>query len=99
MAYALRTFKGTVTRCFPEKGYGYLREDISRREAHWHVRDFEDRTGGHDIQIGMPIEFYLEAHAKGLRAIRCKRIEHVAQKQPAASISGAARTQAGHGAR
>jgi cold shock CspA family protein len=70
MAYKLRTFKGTVTRFWPERAYGYVRTDVIRREAHFHLRDF-DHVGGDQIKEGTTrLEFYLEHHAKGLRAVR-----------------------------
>jgi len=70
MAYKLRTFKGTVTRFWPEKAYGYVRTDVVRQEAHFHLRDF-DHVGGDQIKEGTRLEFYLSQRAKGLRAIRC----------------------------
>jgi cold shock CspA family protein len=71
MAYALRTFKGTVVRFYRERAYGYVRVDAPPREAHFHLRDFEECTGGDEIKEGTRLEFYLEQCAKGLNAIRC----------------------------
>jgi cold shock CspA family protein len=69
MAYALRTFKGTVIKFRPELGFGYLKID-GGPEAHMHLRDF-DHVGGDQIMKGTRIEYYLTQGVHGLNAIRC----------------------------
>jgi cold shock CspA family protein len=69
--YKLRTFKGTVVRFWPQQGYGFVRLDASPREAIFLLRHVED-VGGDQIRQGTRLQFYLEQHSKGLRAIRCK---------------------------
>lgn len=68
MAYALRTFKGTLVRFFRERGYGYVKVDHMPRDAHLHLRDCE--FGAHEIRVGSRLEFYLADGPKGLDAIR-----------------------------
>jgi cold shock CspA family protein len=70
MAYKLRKFNGSVVRFWPERAYGYVRTDVTRREAHFHFRDFEHRVGGDEIKIGTRLEFYLADDPRGLSAIR-----------------------------
>ena len=67
-SYKLRTFKGTVTRFFPERAYGHVKIDGLAREAQVHLGDCE--FGGHEIRQGTRLEFYLEQRPKGLNAIR-----------------------------
>ncbi len=69
MAYRLRPFRGTVVRFWPERGFGFVRPDGGSRDARVHLKDCEN-IGGDQINVGTRLEFYLEDHPKGLRAIR-----------------------------
>jgi cold shock CspA family protein len=70
MAYKLRRFTATIVVFHPTKAYGFCRIIGGRREAHFHLRDFEDATDGTMLRRGDKLEFYLEEGPQGLRAIR-----------------------------
>lgn len=74
MAVRLRQFSGKVVRFWRQKADGFVKVDGSPREAHFHMSNFDDDTGGDEIRPGDRLSFYLEDAARGLRAIRISRI-------------------------
>jgi cold shock CspA family protein len=70
MASALRRFTGSILNFNRERGFGFVKVDGPYPEALAHITQFGPHVGSHLIGRGVRIEFYLENHAKGLRAIR-----------------------------
>jgi cold shock CspA family protein len=53
-----------------QRGFGFVKVDGPFPEALIHIREFGSDVGAHQIGRGVRVEFYLENHAKGLRAVR-----------------------------
>lgn len=64
-----------------DKGYGYITNDIIRlykKDIFFHVNDFEDSNVS--LEMGDTIEFELEHADKGIKAVRCVKLEKEQQQ-------------------
>lgn len=61
-------------RFWPEKGYGFLRIDYpaSTREAQLKICNAD--FGADEVEVGSRLEFFLEDHAQGLRAVMISKV-------------------------
>jgi cold shock CspA family protein len=71
---ALRRFTGTILNWNVERAFGFCRVDGPFGEAMVHIRQFHSDVCVYDIKRGTRISYFLENHAKGLRAIRVEII-------------------------
>ena len=58
-----------------DRGFGYVRVLGPQWKAFLHVHAFPPHVGAHDITRGAKVEFYLENHEKGLRAIKAELVQ------------------------
>ena len=70
----LRRFTGSVLSFNYGRGFGFVEPDGSHAKVLLHITQFPRHVGAHEIGRGVRVEFYLENHAKGLRAIRANII-------------------------
>jgi cold shock CspA family protein len=70
----LRRFTGTLTKFYHDRGFGFVKIDGPYRDAMVNIAQFGRHVGTHELGPGVRIEFYLEAHTQGLRAVRANII-------------------------
>ncbi len=59
--------KGRITKYVEDRGFGFIRRHSGPPDIFFHCRQFTGNA--QDIQVGADVEFEIEQHDKGLRAV------------------------------
>lgn len=74
MAMGPRRYTGTLRKFSPDHGFGWIKVNAPLPEVYIHIAAFSEFVGVHMLGPGVKVEFYIERHARGLRAVRANII-------------------------